>query len=74
MFTKYYENNLGKLINTKFNWEIFKTVFSDLICTLSIFKYKGLFCSSLKPSNIFIEDNNNIKCYFSRISKLNEFN
>ena len=56
MFTKYYESNLSELINTEFNWEIFKSVFSDLVCTLSIFKHKGLFCSSLKPSNIFIEE------------------
>ena len=29
MFTKYYENNLSELINTEFNWEMFKFVFSD---------------------------------------------
>ena len=58
---KYYEINLRKIIETEFNWALFKFVFSDMISTLSIFKHKGVFCSKLKPENIFIEEDYNNK-------------
>ena len=56
-------------MHNKFNWEAFKYLFTDIIKTFCLFKLKGLFCSSLKPENIFIEEDETkkIKCYFSRI-------
>ena len=48
-------------MDTEFNWDLFKFVFSDMISTLSIFKHKGVFCSKLKPENIFIEEDYNNK-------------
>ena len=42
-------------METKFDWEVFKSLFSEMIYTLCTLNDKKLFCSTLKPSNIFIE-------------------
>ena len=54
---KYYDFNLRKQIQSlnSISWNLFKQLFSNLIYSLSNLQSKGIFCSALKPENIFLE-------------------
>ena len=36
-------------------WKYFPFIFSDLINALCFFNFKGIYCSSMIPENIFLE-------------------
>ena len=55
MFMKYYDLNLKKEIKNGIDGTLFKQIFSNLIYSLSYLKFKKIYCSSLKPENIFLE-------------------
>ena len=72
IFMKYYEMNLRKLMQNKISLNLFKQLFSNLIYSLSYLQFKGIFCSSLKPENIFLENSvdNELNCLLSRVCLL----
>ena len=55
MFMKYYDLNLKEEIKNGIDGTLFKQIFSNLIYSLSYLKFKNIYCSSLKPENIFLE-------------------
>ena len=55
MFMKYYDLNLKEEMNNGIDGTLFKQIFSNLIYSLSYLKFKKIYCSSLKPENIFLE-------------------